>query len=86
MKKMESEKGIIIHSIVVGEEEEGVSFILFEDTQLTIFLWIKTGQKPGLLCLCKQKSKTEQLPPCCSSGDQQKCISGNSPSGRMDCT
>lgn len=32
MKKMESERGIIIHSIVLGEGEEGVSFILSEDT------------------------------------------------------
>lgn len=30
---MESKKGIIIHSIVLGEGEEGVSFILLEDTR-----------------------------------------------------
>lgn len=46
----------------------------------------KTDYEQACGASVNTKSKAEHLRPCCSPGDQQKCISGNSLSGRMDCT
>lgn len=44
------------------------------------------GQKLATSLACCASVNKKSPPPRCSHGDQQKCISRNSLSGRMDCT